>query len=74
MWEPTALDQPIAVCKELSDCQTADQPGQLTGDLGWLARGQQEASFEEVAFGMATNSLGDIVSTARGVHIIQRLG
>ena len=25
------------------------------GDLGWLARGQQEASFEEVAFGQKLN-------------------
>ncbi|CAJ1432442.1 unnamed protein product [Effrenium voratum] len=67
-------NQFIKVCKELSDCSSAEQPGQLTGDLGWLARGQQEASFEEVAFGLPVNSIGDLVSTGRGVHIIQRLG
>ena len=67
-------NQFIKSCKELSDCQTAEQPGQLAGDLGWLARGQQEASFEEVAFGLPVNSIGDLVSTGRGVHIIQRLG
>lgn len=67
-------NQFIKSCKELSDCQTAEQPGQLAGDLGWLARGQQEASFEEVAFGLSVNSIGDLVSTSRGVHIIQRLG
>lgn len=67
-------NQFIKSCRELSDCQTAEQPGQLAGDLGWLARGQQEASFEEVAFGLPVNSIGDLVSTSRGVHIIQRLG
>ncbi|CAK9106578.1 unnamed protein product [Durusdinium trenchii] len=67
-------NQFIKSCKELSDCQSAEQPGQLAGDLGWLARGQQEASFEEVAFGLPVNSIGDLVSTSRGVHIIQRLG
>jgi len=67
-------NQFVKACKELSDCQTAEQPGQLTGDLGWLARGQQEPSFDEVAFSLAPNSLGDLVSTGRGVHIIQRLG
>lgn len=60
-------NQFIKSCRELSDCQTAEQPGQLAGDLGWLARGQQEASFEEVAFGLPVNSIGDLVSTSRGV-------
>jgi len=61
------------LCRELSDCQTGAQPGKLAGDLGWLARGQQEQSFEDVAFALPVNAFGDIVSSSRGVHIIQRL-
>eukprot|EP00928_Gymnodinium_smaydae_P031206 TRINITY_DN22978_c0_g1_i1.p2 TRINITY_DN22978_c0_g1~~TRINITY_DN22978_c0_g1_i1.p2 ORF type:complete len:825 (+),score=180.66 TRINITY_DN22978_c0_g1_i1:84-2477(+) len=62
------------VCRELSDCQSADQPGNLTGHLGWIARGEQEVALEEVAFALEPNDFGDIVNTSRGVHIIQRLG
>jgi hypothetical protein len=38
------------LCKELSDCQTADQAGQLAGHLGWVARGEQESALEERHF------------------------
>jgi len=64
----------LKLCRELSDCQSAAQPGQLAGQLGWLARGEQEPSFEEAAFALRPNEFSDIVTTARGVHIIQRLG
>lgn len=66
-------NQFLRLCRELSDCQTATQPGLLSGDLGWLARGQQEAAFEEACFGLSPNSVGDIVSSSRGLHLIQRL-
>lgn len=61
------------LCRELSDCQTATQPGKLMGDLGWLGRGQQEQSFEDAVFALSVNAFGDVVSSSRGVHIIQRL-
>merc|ERR1739845_45655 len=64
----------LKLCRELSDCQTADQAGNLAGHLGWVGRGEQEAALEEVAFGLDPNEFGDIVNTSRGVHIIQRLG
>jgi len=63
----------VRICRELSDCQSATQPGKLAGDLGWLGRGQQEQSFEDAAFSLPVNSFGDVVSSSRGVHIIQRL-
>lgn len=66
-------NQFLKLCRELSDCQTATNPGLLAGDLGWLARGQQEAGFEDVAFSLSPNMVGDIVSSSRGVHLIQRL-
>jgi len=60
-------------CRQLSDCQSADQPGQLSGNLGWIARGQQETSFEEAAFGLEPKEFSDIVTTSRGIHIMQRM-
>mmetsp|Transcript_102026 Transcript_102026/g.304421 ORF Transcript_102026/g.304421 Transcript_102026/m.304421 type:complete len:778 (+) Transcript_102026:86-2419(+) len=61
------------ICRELSDCQTATQPGKLAGDMGWLGRGQQEQSFEDVVFALPVNAFGDLVTTSRGVHVLQRL-
>eukprot|EP00929_Paragymnodinium_shiwhaense_P100788 TRINITY_DN63380_c0_g1_i1.p1 TRINITY_DN63380_c0_g1~~TRINITY_DN63380_c0_g1_i1.p1 ORF type:complete len:799 (-),score=186.14 TRINITY_DN63380_c0_g1_i1:93-2489(-) len=68
-----ASSQFPALCRQLSDCQSAAQPGQLSGDLGWLSRGQQEQSFEEACFALKANELSDVVTTSRGVHVIQRL-
>lgn len=67
-------NQFVKLCRELSDCQSADQPGNLAGHLGWVGRGEQEPAFEEVAFVLEPNEFSDIVTTNRGVHIIQRLG
>jgi len=64
----------LKLCRELSDCQTATQPGQLVGHLGWLGRGEQELSLEEAAFALDEKEFSDIVTTSRGVHILQRLG
>eukprot|EP00931_Biecheleriopsis_adriatica_P102616 TRINITY_DN77561_c0_g1_i1.p1 TRINITY_DN77561_c0_g1~~TRINITY_DN77561_c0_g1_i1.p1 ORF type:complete len:794 (-),score=206.76 TRINITY_DN77561_c0_g1_i1:50-2347(-) len=61
------------ICRELSDCQSGDQPGQLCGDLGWMAKGQTEAVLDEVIFSLAVNEFSDIVAGSRGLHIIQRL-
>mmetsp|Transcript_63735 Transcript_63735/g.184856 ORF Transcript_63735/g.184856 Transcript_63735/m.184856 type:complete len:799 (+) Transcript_63735:189-2585(+) len=62
------------ICRERSDCQTAAQPGNMTGHLGWVGRGEQEPAFEEAAFHLEANEFSDLVTTSRGVHIIQRLG
>merc|ERR1712060_232924 len=63
----------LKLCRELSDCQSGDQPGQLAGDLGWLGMGQNEASLEEAMFSLGVNEYSDIVTSTRGVHILQRL-
>jgi len=68
---PTSFSK---LCRELSDCQSADQPGNLTGHLGWIGRGEQEASLDEAAFALEMNDFSDIVTSSRGVHILQRLG
>lgn len=62
------------LCRELSDCHTAEQAGQLCGHLGWVGRGELEAALEEAAFACQPNEFGDVVTTSRGVHVIQRLG
>jgi len=63
----------LRACRELSDCQSGSQPGALSGDLGWLSRGQQETVFEDAAFSIGLKSFSDLVTSSRGVHIIQRL-
>ncbi|CAK0819557.1 unnamed protein product, partial [Prorocentrum cordatum] len=60
------------ICRELSDCQTAEQPGALSGDLGWVSRGQQEPAVEDAAFSLKANEFSDLVVSSRGVHIFQR--
>mmetsp|Transcript_60118 Transcript_60118/g.155361 ORF Transcript_60118/g.155361 Transcript_60118/m.155361 type:complete len:799 (+) Transcript_60118:47-2443(+) len=62
------------ICRERSDCQTGSQPGNMCGHLGWLGRGEQEPAVEEAAFSLEVNDFSDIVTTCRGIHIIQRLG
>lgn len=64
----------VRLCRELSDCQTGAQPGQLVGQLGWVGRGEQEPGFEEVAFSLEVQEFSDIVTTSRGVQILQRMG
>lgn len=64
----------VKLCRELSDCATAEQPGNLAGHLGWIGRGEQEPPLEEAGFALSPNEFGDIVVTSRGVHVIQRLG
>ena len=61
------------LCQERSECASADSAGQLCGDLGWVSRGQGEAAFEQVAFSLRKGELSDVVTTTRGVHLIQRI-
>eukprot|EP00931_Biecheleriopsis_adriatica_P100902 TRINITY_DN76138_c0_g1_i1.p1 TRINITY_DN76138_c0_g1~~TRINITY_DN76138_c0_g1_i1.p1 ORF type:complete len:764 (+),score=178.46 TRINITY_DN76138_c0_g1_i1:147-2438(+) len=64
----------IKMCRELSDCATAEQPGNLVGHIGWVARGEIEQSMEEAGFALAPNEFGDIIATSRGIHVLQRIG
>ncbi|CAL1144249.1 unnamed protein product [Cladocopium goreaui] len=61
------------LCRELSDCQTGEHPGQLCGDLGWIAKGQMDAPLDEAIFSLAVNEFSDVISGSRGLHIFQRL-
>jgi len=61
------------LCRELSDCQSGEQPGNLCGDLGWLTKGQTEAVLDEAIFALAPNEFSDVLAGSRGFHIVQRL-
>lgn len=77
----SALEQLLAspsafnkLCRELSDCASAEQPGNMVGHLGWVVKGEQEQALEEAAFCLDPNEFSDVVTTSRGIHILQRLG
>eukprot|EP00438_Fugacium_kawagutii_P035193 Skav232768 [mRNA] locus=scaffold1229:256417:256897:- [translate_table: standard] len=48
-------------------------------DLAWvkvvqvIGSGQSEPAFEQTAFSLRKGELSDVVTTSRGVHIIQRI-
>lgn len=60
------------LCRKHSECDTAIQPGQSAGDLGWVARGGG-GLIEAAMFSLRVHEISDIVSTPRGLHIIQRI-
>mmetsp|Transcript_28755 Transcript_28755/g.52136 ORF Transcript_28755/g.52136 Transcript_28755/m.52136 type:complete len:411 (+) Transcript_28755:281-1513(+) len=62
------------VCRDLTDCQSGEQPGNLCGDLGWLVKGQTEAVLDDAIFALAPNEFSDVLAGSRGIHIVQRLG
>lgn len=61
-----------ALARKFSECKSALQPGQMAGDLGWISKGTQDPALEEAVFALEVNGLSDLVTTARGVHIVQR--
>ncbi|CAE7370223.1 ESS1 [Symbiodinium sp. CCMP2456] len=61
------------LCQQRSECSSADNAGQLCGDLGWVSRGQCEPAFEQAAFTLRKAEFSDVVTTSRGVHLIQRI-
>eukprot|EP00931_Biecheleriopsis_adriatica_P091977 TRINITY_DN65819_c0_g1_i1.p1 TRINITY_DN65819_c0_g1~~TRINITY_DN65819_c0_g1_i1.p1 ORF type:complete len:729 (-),score=188.42 TRINITY_DN65819_c0_g1_i1:8-2161(-) len=60
-------------CQQRSECSSADNAGQLCGDLGWVCRGQGEPSFEQAAFTLRKGEFSDVIPTSRGIHVIQRI-
>ncbi|MCJ1282279.1 Peptidyl-prolyl cis-trans isomerase NIMA-interacting protein 1 [Xylographa opegraphella] len=52
-----------------SDCSSARKKG----DLGYFGRGDMQKEFEEAAFAMKPGEVSNVVETASGVHLIERL-
>ncbi|KAF2714785.1 rotamase-domain-containing protein [Pleomassaria siparia CBS 279.74] len=52
-----------------SDCSSARKGG----DLGFFGQGDMQKEFEDAAFTLEPGQMSGIVSTASGLHLIQRL-
>ncbi|CAJ1400857.1 unnamed protein product [Effrenium voratum] len=62
-----------ALARKHSECKSALQPGQMAGDLGWISKGTlPDPTLEEAVLALEVNELSDLVTTGRGVHIVQR--
>mmetsp|Transcript_91219 Transcript_91219/g.292916 ORF Transcript_91219/g.292916 Transcript_91219/m.292916 type:complete len:126 (-) Transcript_91219:131-508(-) len=62
------------LARKHSECDSALQPGQNSGDLGWVARGTCGIpQFETVMFSLKQYEISDIVTSPRGLHLIQRI-
>ncbi|CAE7616304.1 exgA [Symbiodinium microadriaticum] len=62
-----------AMARKHSECKSALQPGQMAGDLGWISKGSLgDQAMEDVVLALEVNELSDLVTTARGVHLVQR--
>lgn len=54
---------------EESDCSSARK----RGDLGYFGKGDMQKEFEVAAFALEPGQLSDVVETASGLHLIERL-
>ncbi|CAE8641655.1 unnamed protein product, partial [Polarella glacialis] len=62
------------LARQHSECKSALQPGQSAGDMGWVCRGSLgDPGLEEIILAMEVNELSDLLVTARGVHLVQRV-
>merc|ERR1719313_440000 len=55
------------LARKHSECDTAIQPGQNAGDLGWVSRGPTGDPFEAAMFALKVHEISDIVTTPRGL-------
>lgn len=66
----------LTLCKEMSECSTAQKGGGMCGDLGWLGQEQLRMfgpSFGEIAKALAVGAWSDLASSDHGIHLLQRI-
>lgn len=57
-----------SVTREVSDDKATKEKG---GDLGFMARGRAEETFENAAFALQPGEISDVVETRYGLHVIK---
>jgi len=66
----------LALCKEMSECTTAQKGGGMMGDLGWLAQDQLVRfgpAFAETAKALGVGQWSDLAGSEHGIHLLQRI-
>jgi len=66
----------VSLCKEISECTTAQKGGGMMGDLGWLSQEQLSRfgpAFADTAKNLGVGQWSDLASSEHGVHILQRI-
>lgn len=64
------------LCREMSDCQTAQKGGAMCGDLGWISSGEllkMGANFKENVDALQPGMWSDITQSNQGLHFIQKV-
>mmetsp|Transcript_102348 Transcript_102348/g.330056 ORF Transcript_102348/g.330056 Transcript_102348/m.330056 type:complete len:529 (+) Transcript_102348:102-1688(+) len=65
-----------ALCKEMSECTTAQKGGGMMGDLGWLSQDQLSRfgpAFAETAKALNVGQWSDLAGSEHGIHLLQRI-
>jgi len=60
-------------CKAVSECSTCLKGGEMSGDLGWVSRGQLHPAVDAIAFSLPVGHISDIVESDEGVHVLWRI-
>lgn len=66
----------VTLCKELSECTTAQKGGGMMGDLGWLSQEQLSRfgpAFTETAKSLGVGQWSDLAGSEHGIHVLQRI-
>lgn len=66
----------VSLCKELSECTTAQKGGGMMGDLGWLSQDQLARfgpAFTETAKSLGVGQWSDLAGSEHGIHVLQRI-
>lgn len=66
----------ISLCKEMSECSTAQKGGGMMGDLGWMDINQISRfgqAFADTVKSLSVGQWSDLTSSEHGIHILQRI-